>query len=208
MDTDSIIPAGRRIAESWWGRAWVSVLEGYADFSNRMPRGRSYLRNGAVRDILISEGHIEARVQGRMKRPYRIIIDISPLPGDKISEISARCSGRIESLDALVTGNIPSDIAELFVSKGGLFPTPEEIYFDCSCPDSAYMCKHVAAVLYGIAVMFDREPLLFFRLRGINVDTLVRKSVEERTEKMLRNAGCRTGRMLDDREIKDTFGIL
>ena len=95
----------------------------------------------------------------------------------------------------------------MFVSREGLFPAPREIKFRCSCPDWAYMCKHVAAVLYGVGVLFDRDPLLFFGLRGIDVDELVRKSVEERLETMLSNAGSRTSRTLDD-SVFGAFGVL
>ncbi len=203
-----IIPTGRKMAESWWGRSWDSNLESYADYENRIARGRSYLRNGAVRGIDIKEGVVTASVKGSRPRPYNVKIDITPLSEGRKKDIVTRCSNRIENLDSLVSGDLPNDVADIFMAKDGLFPSPREIMFHCSCPDSAYMCKHVAAVLYGIGVVFDRDPLLFFSLRGIDVETLVRSSVEERTERMLKNADKRTSRMLDDEDLTKLFGVM
>jgi uncharacterized Zn finger protein len=206
MDMD-LIPTGRRIAEKWWGKSWVTNLESYADYSNRLPRGKTYLRNGAVRSMDIDRGLIRASVQGSRPKPYKVSVEISPLPEAEKKALAERCGNRIQSLDALIDGDIPQDIADVFVSRNGLFPSPREIKFRCSCPDYAYMCKHVAATLYGVGVLFDREPLLFFRLRGIDVDTLVKKSVERRFESMMKNADNKTSRMLDD-DCLDIFGVL
>ncbi len=206
MDVD-LIPKGRRIAERWWGKSWVTNLESYADYSNRLPRGKSYLRNGAVRSMDIDKGSIKASVQGSKAKPYKVSVSIQPLLDGEKMKLTERCGNRIQSLDSLIDGDIPQDIADIFVSRNGLFPSPREISFKCTCPDYAYMCKHVAATLYGVGVLFDREPLLFFRLRGIDVDTLVKKSVESRFESMMRNADNRTSRMLDDDDI-DIFGVL
>ena len=203
-----IIPKSRKMADSWWGRSWASNLESYADYENRIARGRSYLRNGAVREIDIEKGMVSATVQGSRPKPYKVKVEIMPISETRKKEVVDRCGDRISNLDALISGDIPEDIADMFVSKGGLFPSPREIKFRCTCPDYAYMCKHVAAVLYGIGVVFDRNPLLFFELRGMDVDSLIRTSVEARTEKMLKNSGNRTPRMLDDADIDELFGVL
>ncbi len=201
------VPSGKRIVQNWWGKSWVVNLERYADYSNRLPRGRAYLRGGAVQRLAIDRGEVTASVKGSRPRPYKVAVKITPLSESRIESISSRCSNEISDLDSLLSGDIPQDAADMFVSREGLFPSPSEIRFSCSCPDSAYMCKHVAAVLYAIGVEFDHDPLLFFKLRGINVEEMVRKSVEERLEVMLSNAGCRTSRTLDD-SVFGAFGVL
>jgi len=97
---------------------------------------------------------------------------------------------------------------ELFTKKGsGLFPLPKEIHFNCSCPDWAYMCKHVAATLYGIGVRFDKDPTLFFSLRDINFTELLKKSVAEKMNSMLKNADAVTKRVIRDMDTYELFGI-
>ena len=205
---DGYVPKGRGMADTWWGKAWVANLESYADYANRISRGRSYLRGGRVLNIEIDEGKVSARVQGSRSRPYRVTVDIQPLSEERKAEVCRRCGNRIENLDSLLAGNIPSDIADLFVSRDGLFPSPKEIYFKCTCPDWAYMCKHVAAVLYGIGVAFDHDPMLFFRLRGTDVDSLIKRSVQEKVESMMRNSDVRSPRIIDDSRLSGLFGVL
>jgi len=203
-----VILEGRTIAKTWWGKSWCKNLESYADFSNRISRGKSYIRNGAILDLRISEGNVTASVEGSRSRPYKVRIDIEPIDDMNKEKLVSKCGNRIESLDALLSGNIPNEIAYVFVSRNGLFPSPKEIVFNCSCPDVAYMCKHVAATLYGIGARFDEDPTLFFRLRGISTESLVKRSVEDRMNEMLRNANRRTDRMLDDADLNRLFGVL
>lgn len=203
-----VLLSGRTIAATWWGKAWVDNLESYADYANRIDRGRSYVRNHAVLDLKITEGQVQALVMGSSSKPYKISVTISPLPKRRWDEIIRLCDHRISSVEQLADGKFPKELSKIFTGKEyGLFPSPEEISFACSCPDYAYMCKHVAAVLYGIGARFDQSPLLFFQLRSLNYEELMRRSVESRLESMLKNAGQKTDRSLAEADIHDLFGI-
>lgn len=157
---------GRQIVHSWWGKAWCENLERYADYESRLDRGKRYVRTGAVIDLKIKKGKILARVQGTRKTPYKTEIRISPLSEEKCQTIIKKCGQRLDTLEKLLSSDFPEEMKELFQSRNGLFPSPKEISFQCSCPDWALMCKHVAAVLYGVGVRLDENPLLFFELRG------------------------------------------
>ena len=203
-----VIIEGRKIAKSWWGNAWCQNLERYADYSSRIERGRSYVRNGSVIDLQITKGKVTSRVQGRRKSPYKIEVRISPLSEEKCTSILERCGKKPDTLEALVSGNFPEELKELFFQEDGLFPSPIEISFSCSCPDWALMCKHVAATLYGIGARFDENPLLFFELRGIDVDRFIDTAIHDRIEDMLSMADNRTSRMLDEEDLTRLFGVL
>lgn len=106
-----------------------------------------------------------------------------------------------------MTGDFPEQMSELFQGKDGLFPAPREISFSCSCPDWALMCKHVAASLYGVGARLDENPLLFFELRGIDVDHFIDVTLANKVEAMLANAGNVSSRMMDDSAV-GLFGVL
>ena len=205
---DPVIVEGRKICRSWWGIAWCENLERYADYESRIERGRRYVRNGSVIDLQLSKGKVSARVQGSRKTPYKVEVRISPLSEERVQDIISRCGRKLSSLEALVSGDFPEDMKDLFFEKNGLFPSPAEISFMCSCPDWALMCKHVAAVLYGIGTRFDRDPLLFFELRGIDVNRLIDTTLQDRVENMLTNADNRTSRMMDEADLTSIFGVL
>lgn len=157
----------RQLAATFWGRAWADNLERYADLANRLPRGRAYLRNGSVLDLTIGRGRVEAYVAGT--ELYRVTIDIAPLTRARWRRVVARCTGRIGSLVGLLRGELSEDVlAVLTDAKDGLFPEPRQLTLDCSCPDGALVCKHVAAVLYGVAIRLDARPELFFELRQLD----------------------------------------
>jgi len=197
-----------KLAKTWWAEVWNRNLEGYADYSNRIGRGRSYARSGAVLDLSITPGEVHALVQGTQAEPYQVTVVINPLPQEKWSRIVQQCSHKIGSLEELVSGKFPQEFMELFASRGeGLFPSPKEIKFICSCPDWAYMCKHVAAVLYGIGARFDNDPTLFFLLRDIDFAELLKKSVDEKMKSLLKNAGKTTGRVMKDVNTLELFGV-
>jgi uncharacterized Zn finger protein len=199
---------GRNLASTWWGKAWNRNLESYSDYSNRIPRGRTYLRQGAVIDLQVEGGEVSALVQGRKRAPYRVFIRIDILADKRWKKISKKCAHRIENLEALVSGSFPTDLTELFSQKGeGLFPSPDEINFSCSCPDWAYMCKHVAAVLYGVGARLDSDPLLFFKLRGIDVSELLAESIDRKVEEVLGNADAGSSRVISDDDATALFGI-
>jgi len=158
---------GRKIAATFWGKAWCDHLESFADFASRLPRGRTYVRNGSVVDLQISPGAIEARVAG--SELYTVTISIKQTQPDTWSAIKSACAGQISSLIDLLKGKLADGVMRIIADQnGGLFPLPREIDFDCSCPDSASMCKHIAAVLYGIGARLDTSPELLFLLRKVD----------------------------------------
>jgi uncharacterized Zn finger protein len=197
-----------KLAKSWWAQAWNLNLESYADYSNRIGRGRSYVRSGYVLDLNVLPGEVHSLVQGTRAKPYEITIQISPLSKAKWTSITGSCSRSIGSLEDLVSGRFPQSLMELFTNKGdGLFPSPREISFSCSCPDWASMCKHVAATLYGIGARFDDDPTLFFLLREIDFAELLKKSIDEKMKSMLSNSGSITGRVMTDVDTYQLFGV-
>jgi uncharacterized Zn finger protein len=199
---------GNKLAHTWWGKAWNSNLEKYADYSNRIGRGRSYIRNGFVLDFKIKPGQVSSLVHGSGSQPYQISIKIQPLKKAAAEKIRQQCEGQIESLQELIEGRFPKQLAEIFTAKGqGLFPTPQEIHFNCSCPDSASMCKHIAATLYGVGVKLDQDPKLFFHLRQTNLSDLITQAIKGKSEKMLKQAEKKTSRVITDLDTASIFGI-
>lgn len=203
-----VVLTGRKIAASWWGQAWCENLERYADYETRLSRGQRYVRSGAVVDLQIQTGRILARVQGTRKTPYKVEIRISPLSQQRCDKIMDRCSTRVDSLENLLAGHFPEELKDVFLGEGGLFPTPREISFSCSCPDWAMMCKHVAAALYGVGARLDADPLLFFTLRGIETTRFVDVVIANRVESMLSNADKPSPRIIQGAALDDLFGIL
>lgn len=198
------------LAATWWGKAWNQNLEGYADYSNRLPRGRSYARHGSVIDLRIEAGSVAALVQGSRSSPYKVNIAIDTVGPAARKALSDACAGKLDSAEALLEGRFPEALERLLTSeKTGLFPHPRGIRFSCSCPDSASLCKHVAAALYGVGSRLDRDPSLFFLLRKIEMQDLVSRAVSEETHKLLRPGGAGESARLsvDDRELGLLFGI-
>ena len=196
------------ICESWWGQAWCENLEGYADYASRLERGQRYVRSGAVVDLQIRNGSVEAKVQGRRKAPYKVTIHIGRLSEEKCQSIIGRCNQKISSIETLVSGEFPEELKDVFTEEGGLFPTPREISFSCTCPDWALMCKHVSAVMYAIGVRFDENPFYFFELRGIDVDRFINVALENRLDLMLEHADCSSDRIISGENVNALFGIL
>lgn len=205
---EPVIIQGRAIVNNWWGKAWCDNLEQYADYDSRLDRGRRYVRTGAVIDLKIQKGKIIARVQGTRKTPYKVEIRISPLSEEKCQSIIQKCEKKVQNLEELVSGNFPLEMKELFQGQDGLFPTPKEISFSCSCPDWALMCKHVAASLYGVGVRLDEQPLLFFELRGIDVGKFIDVTLASKVDSMLANAEKPSSRIMDIENAADLFGVL
>ncbi len=189
-DIHPVLLEGRTIARTWWAKSWNYNLERYADYSNRIGRGRTYVRHGAVLDLRIDAGRVESLVQGSRSKPYSVNIGIKPLNKKIRRDIQAACEGKLDSLQALLAGEFPEALREIFMARDrGLFPSPKEIEFRCSCPDWAYMCKHVAATLYGIGARLDEEPALFFKLRQVEMKNLIARAIKDKTHKLLRKAG-------------------
>lgn len=173
-DLKPVFLNGSAIAGTFWGKAWCRNVESYQDYSNRLPRGRSYVRNNAVLDLRITRGQVNALVAGSSSTPYSVSIRIAELTEDKWTALKAECMGRISSLISLVQGKLPGEILEKICHPHtGLFPSPAEIRTSCSCPDSAGLCKHLAAVFYAIGSRLDEMPELFFTLRGIDPTGLI-----------------------------------
>jgi len=170
-----VVIAGRAIAGTFWGKAWCDNLECYSDFSNRLPRGRTYVRNGSVVDLQIGPGEVSALVSG--SDIYRVAVKVSAVPKPRWTSICADCAGAIDSLVELLQGRFSKGVMERICRRQtGLFPAPAEIRFSCSCPDWASMCKHVAAVLYGIGARLDEQPELLFKLRRVDEKDLIAKA--------------------------------
>lgn len=204
---EPVVIEGRKIVTTWWGQAWCDNLERYADYESRLERGKRYVRTGAVIDLKIQKGKVAARVQGRRKTPYKVEIRISPLSEERCQAAIEKCSHKIENLDRLMKGDFPEELKELFTGEKGLFPRPQEISFQCSCPDWALMCKHVAAVLYGIGKRFDENPQLFFELRGIDMGRFVDITMENRIESMLANVNQPSRRIMEGDSWGSLFGL-
>lgn len=203
-----VVIEGNRLARTWWGKSWNRNLERYADYSNRIGRGKSYVRHGAVLDLRITDGRVNALVQGTRARPYEVVIRIAQLKKKHWNHIRKQCKSELRSLPDLLDGKFPKTLGDIFLAEGkGLFPTPKEISFDCSCPDWASMCKHVAATLYGIGARLDEEPLLFFALRQADTEELVARAVQEKTGDLLARADMKSSRVIDDADLSGLFGI-
>ena len=205
---EPVVIQGRTIARSWWGQAWCRTLERYADYDSRLDRGKRYVRTGAVVDLKIQNGKIQAKVQGSRKTPYKVEVRISPVSEERCQDIISRCNRKVENLEQLLAGNFPEELKELFQEEGGLFPRPKEIGFTCSCPDWALMCKHVAAVLYGVGARLDQQPALFFELRSIEMERFIDVALANRVEAMLANARKPSSRIITGQDLEALFGVI
>lgn len=200
--TPVVLTSRGAIAKTFWGKAWCDNLEAYSDFENRLPRGRTYVRNGSVIDLRIEPGKVRAQVMGTSL--YRIEIAISAVPAAQWKSIVHSCTGSIASLVELLQGKLSKAVMERICQpKTGLFPSPREIALDCSCPDWATMCKHVAAVLYGVGARLDEQPELLFTLRQVDASELVTQAADLPVQK----TKVSKGRVLDDSALADVFGI-
>jgi uncharacterized Zn finger protein len=199
-----VVLGTRKIAGTFWGKAWCDNLEVYSDFANRLPRGRSYVRNGSVVDLQISRGKVTALVSGSSL--YKIDIKIKPLAASLWKSIQTDCAGKIDSLIELLQGKLSSSVMQIVTRpEQGLFPTPREIELDCSCPDWADLCKHVAASLYGVGARLDRSPELLFLLRGVDPADLISKASAADTVRQ--SARAEGAAAMSEAEIADVFGI-
>lgn len=194
----------RGIATTFWGKSWCQHLEKFSDYENRLPRGRTYVRNGSVCHLGIEPEEAKARVNG--SELYELTIHIQPLCPEKWSTIKNECKGKIGSLIELLQGKISDEImAAVTDRENGLFPLPDEIRFNCNCPDWADMCKHVAAAMYGIGVRLDHEPELLFKLRGVNHEELI--AVDTAIDNLTAGKRSRRRRTLQTEDVADVFGI-
>ncbi|MFI5382175.1 MAG: SWIM zinc finger family protein [Tepidisphaerales bacterium] len=195
--------SSKKIATTFWGKAWCENLESYSDYANRLPRGRTYVRNGSVIDLQIAPGKITAMVSG--SEVYDIEIEIDPLDKKKWQAIKTQCAGKVASMIELLQGKLSGGVMEIITRHdGGLFPSPGEISMACSCPDGAYMCKHLAAVLYGVGARLDEQPEIFFTLRKVDQTELIDQAGS--VEAITRTGGAGKQIIAAD-QIADVFGI-
>jgi uncharacterized Zn finger protein len=193
---------GRKIAHSFWGKSWCENLERYSDYANRLPRGRTYVRNGSVVDLKISKGEVFARVAG--SELYRIKIEVTPVKPARWKAICRDCAGTVGSLVELLQGRLAKSVMERVCSKGdGLFPAPEEIKLSCSCPDWADMCKHVAATLYGVGARLDEKPELLFVLRNVDQKELLAGAGRD----LAFTQAKPSAKVIDDGDVAALFGL-
>jgi uncharacterized Zn finger protein len=198
-----VVVEGRTIAGTFWGKAWCDNLERYSDYANRLPRGRSYVRNGSVLDLQVGPGRVTALVVG--STIYEVNVTVGPVPLPRWKAICTDCAGAIDSLIELLQGRFSKGVmTRLCEEKSGLFPSPNDILFTCSCPDWASMCKHVAAVLYGIGARLDHQPELLFTLRRVDQQDLIANAGSDLSKGGKRPAGAR---MLASDDLSEMFGI-
>lgn len=203
VDVQPIVITGRKIASSFWGEAWCDHLESFSDFENRLPRGRTYVRNGSVCHLAVEKGKIEAKVSG--SRLYTVQVSVKTLPAAKWVAIKKRSRGQIGTLLELLQGKLSDHVMQVVTDQqSGLFPAPKEISFQCDCPDWAYMCKHVAAVLYGVGARLDTQPELLFTLRDVDHEELITADTMDAVTAA--TSGGKAQR-LAAHEIGDVFGI-
>lgn len=172
-----VVISGRTIARTFWGKAWCDHLGKFSDYENRLPRGRTYVRNGSVCHLEIARGQVSAMVSGSSM--YEVTIDFKPLATKRWNDIQTACSGQVGSLLELLQGKLSDNVMQTVThQQTGLFPQPREITMACSCPDWANVCKHVAAVMYGVGARLDESPELLFLLRGVDHRQLVAKNLK------------------------------
>jgi uncharacterized Zn finger protein len=195
---------GRAIAKTFWGKAWCDNLESYSDFENRLPRGRTYVRNGSVVHLEVQPGRILARVSG--SELYLVEITIATLPDPHWKSVKSQCAGQIGSLVELLQGRLSKSVMDVVTQRGsGLFPKPAEIKMKCSCPDWAGMCKHVAAVMYGVGARLDDKPELLFLLRKVDHLELIAGAVDSTT--VADATKTRGKKTIAAADLADVFGI-
>lgn len=205
QDIQPVEIEGRTIARSFWGKGWCTHLESFGDYSNRLPRGRTYVRNGSVCHLGIKKGVVEAMVSG--SELYRITVDITPLKKKKWNTLKQRCTGKIGSLIELLQGKLSEEIMRTVTDREhGLFPLPGEIRYACNCPDWAGMCKHIAAIIYGIGARLDTQPELLFLLRGVDHEELI---TADATADAIAGSGSHGARRrsLSGKDLESVFGV-
>ena len=202
---DPVIVEGTKIASSFWGKSWCSNLEHYSDYANRLPRGRSYVRHRAVIDLNIAKGEVTAQVNGSSL--YKVRITIAQLAAKAWTGICGDCSGSIDTMVELLQGRMDKAVMDRVCRTGdGLFPGPKEIKLSCSCPDGAYMCKHVAATLYGVGARLDSRPELLFVLRGVDQQDLIAGAAAAPAATVGKTA-AKSKKVLVNTDLASVFGL-
>jgi uncharacterized Zn finger protein len=198
-----IEPYRGAVTKTFWGKAWCDNLEAYSDYANRLPRGRTYVRNGSVIDLQIKANTVQALVMGSSL--YSVDVHITQVPKAQWQAICTDCASSIDTLVDLLQGKLAKPVMERICKPlTGLFPSPKEIRFTCDCPDSAGMCKHIAAVMYGVGARLDQKPELLFTLRQVDTKDLVAQAGSGLPAQGKRPT---SSKMLDDSALADVFGL-
>jgi uncharacterized Zn finger protein len=198
-EASPVVVEGSQIARTFWGKSWCRNLERYSDYASRLPRGRTYVRSGCVLDLRISSGTVEALVSG--SRLYHVTVNVAAIPKARWKAVCQDCAGAIDSLVELIEGRFAKvTMQRLCREETGLFPLPAEMKFDCTCPDSARMCKHVAAVLYGIGARLDEKAELLFTLRNVDKQELISSAGRHLAKTKIK-------RVLEVDNLSELFGI-
>lgn len=196
--------AGNKIAKTFWGQAWCDHFEQYRDFANRLPRGKTYARNGSVCDLRITKGKITGMVSGSAL--YDVVIKIKPLDSKKWKTIRKNCGSSVHSLIDLMRGQLSDEvIARLTDAKAGMFPIGNEMSMSCDCPDYSSLCKHLAAVMYGVGNRLDSSPELLFLLRGVDQSELIAEAIASGNAQS--DVGLDTESDLQGDDLGAIFGI-
>ncbi|MFC1746623.1 SWIM zinc finger family protein, partial [Candidatus Riflebacteria bacterium] len=206
MEIQPVELEGRTIARTFWGKAWCRHLEKFSDYENRLPRGRTYVRNGSVCHLEVNKGLIKAMVSGT--EIYNVRLKITNLTRKKWMQIKKNCAGKVGTLIELLQGRLSDEIMAVVThTKNGLFPLPGEMDLFCSCPDWAEMCKHVAAALYGVSTRLDEIPELVFSLRGVDHNELIATSAEKAVKTVVAGRVKGKSRRLVVEDLTGVFGI-
>ena len=197
-----VVITGRMIATTFWGKAWCDNIESYSHCENRLKRGRTYVRNGSVIDLTLTMGEVNALVSG--SSVYKVKIKVTSIAADKWKLLVKECAGKIESLVELLQGKLSKNIMEIITRPSqGLFPHAKEIHLSCSCQDGTYMCKHVAATLYGVGARLDETPEDLFVLRNADYATLM----AEASQSTLASTSIKEMKTLEGSDLSALFGI-
>jgi uncharacterized Zn finger protein len=171
------------IAQTWWSQRFIEVLEGIG-MGSRLQRGRSYARKGQVISMDVGPGLVTAQVQGSRVRPYRVRIGVGAFGKGEWTQVAGALAENAWYAAALLSGEMPDDIEDVFAGLGlSLFPaTARELSLDCSCPDGAVPCKHLAATFYLLAESFDEDPFAILAWRGREREDLLANLQAARSE--------------------------
>ncbi len=198
-----VVIEGKKIAKTFWGKAWCDHLEKYCDAESRLPRGRTYVRNGSVVDLQINKGVVKAYVSGSSL--YKVTVKVEPVQTAIWDALRRDCAGAISSLIELLQGRFSDGVMERICQpKTGLFPGGDDLKFGCNCPDWATMCKHVAAVLYGVGSRLDAQPELIFELRKVDAKDLIAQAAQGLS---LTIHEPHADHILDDEDLSSLFGL-
>ncbi|MDD4187780.1 MAG: hypothetical protein PHX04_03360 [Bacilli bacterium] len=207
-EINPIVIEGRTIAKNWWGKAWCEYLKKYADYDNRISRGRSYVSNGFIIDYKQVDNQILALVQGSRIKPYEILITFATVSDKTIKNLKDNYLNQLENIDDLLSGNFPEKLGNEFL-ESELFPKPnKEIAFSCTCPDHACLCKHISCALYGLGALLDKNPEVLFSLRGIKLEELISNKLSKSVDDIILSTNETADNMLSEEEANELFDLM